>query len=119
MRPCDPGLLDCDRHPGRRSALLGGSVSQWGEKVDAFNFDPDVWVGASALAERLWSDMPLGSNATATSLDARARHHALQCHWAMWGVRTYTRYGASSEYTAVADADLSNICPADWTPPLP
>jgi hypothetical protein len=32
--------------------LLGGSVSQWGESVDQFNIEADVWVGASALAER-------------------------------------------------------------------
>ena len=33
VRPCDPGQLDCVGHPGRARSLLGGSVSQWGEKV--------------------------------------------------------------------------------------
>ena len=44
-------------------------------------------------------------------------HHALQCHWAMWGISTYTRMGKGSELTQVADAGLSDaLCPADWTP---
>jgi len=130
VRPCDPGQLDCDApgHERRRELLLGGSVSQWGEKVDAFNFDADVWVGASALAERLWSDPPLGSNASATSLSARGRHHALSCHWKHWGFASWTRaddgssgksntpYGHGSEYTAVMDASLgAGVCPADWS----
>jgi hypothetical protein len=94
VRPCDPSQLDCDAHPGRRTHLLGGGVSQWGESVDAFNFDADVWVGASALAERLWTDHPL----TFTAADAEMRHHNLQCHWAMWGFATYTREKPGSEY---------------------
>ena len=86
-------LCDCilARTPGaaqggkrRRKLLLGGSVSQWGESVDAFNFDADVWVGASALAERLWSDPPLGDNVTLASQAAQDRHHALACHWKMY-----------------------------------
>lgn len=85
--------------------------------MDAFNFDPDVWIGASALAERLWSDPPLGKDASASSADAEGRHHNLRCHWAMWGLRTYTRLQSSSEYTAVADATLDAICPAAWSPP--
>ena len=117
VRPCDPEYLDCDSHPGRREHLLGGSVSQWGEKVDQFNFDADVWVGASALAERLWSDPPLGANASATSLEARGRHHALACHWALWGFPTYTRLVSGSEDVAEADASLSALCPADWCSP--
>jgi hypothetical protein len=56
VRPCDPDQLACDEHPGRRKHLLGGAVSQWGEKVDSFNFAADVWPGASALAERLVRD---------------------------------------------------------------
>ena len=81
--PCAPSALDCASKPNRRKLLLGGSVSQWGESVDQFNFDADVWVGASALAERLWSDPPLGDNATVTSNAARDRHHSLACHWKM------------------------------------
>jgi hypothetical protein len=89
-------------------------VSQWGESVDAFNLNPDIWVGASALAERLWTDFPLWANATNGAADAEQRHHNLQCHWAMWGHATYTREKKGSEFTAVADASLSNLCPADW-----
>ena len=119
MRPCDGDQLDCNTYPHRRKLILGGSVSQWGESVDQFNWDADVWVGASALAERLWSDHPLGANATATANAARDRHHALACHWKMWGVATYTRLGSRSEYTQIRDASLSSLCPADWcTPPL-
>jgi hypothetical protein len=114
VRPCDPSQLDCDKHPGRRERLLGGSVSQWGEKIDQFNFDTNVWVGASALAERLWSDMPLQNG---SAIDARTRHHNLQCHWAMWGIATYTRQAKGSEFTQIEDAGLgSALCPADWTP---
>ena len=86
--PCAPSALDCASNPDRRKLLLGGSVSQWGESVDAFNFDADVWVGASALAERLWSDPPLGDNATLTSKTAQDRHHALSCHWKMYTARS-------------------------------
>jgi hypothetical protein len=86
--PCAPSALDCASKPDRRKLLLGGSVSQWGESVDAFNFDADVWVGASALAERLWSDPPLGDNATLTSMTAQDRHHALSCHWKMYVARS-------------------------------
>jgi hypothetical protein len=114
IRPCDPDQLDCDNHPGRRELLRGGSVSQWGEKVDDFNFDTNVWVGASALAERLWYDKPVKE---VSGADAKMRHHALQCHWAMWGVSTYTREAKGSEYTQIQDAGLGDqLCPADWTP---
>jgi hypothetical protein len=120
VRPCDPDQLDCDAHPHRRAHLLGGSVSQWGESVDQFNFDADVWPGASALAERLWSDPPLQptENGTdASAVDALQRHHAQQCHWAMWGIQTFTRSKKGSEATSEMDASLSNLCPADWCPP--
>lgn len=122
VRPCDPDQLDCDAHPGRRKHLMGGAVSQWGESVDQFNFDADVWPGASALAERLWSDPPLQpvENGTDRSaVDALQRHHALQCHWAMWGHRTFTRSRKGSEETTEMDASLSNLCPADWCVPPP
>ena len=85
--------------------------------MDALNFDADVWVGASALAERLWTDLPLGDNATTTATAARARHHALSCHWKMWGFRTYTRLQTASEDTEVKDASLGALCPADWCSP--
>jgi hypothetical protein len=117
VRPCDPDQLDCAGHPGRKKLLLGGSVSQWGESVDAFNFDADVWVGAAALAERLWSDMPLGANVSATAEAARGRHLALSCHWKMWGFSTYTRLSHASEDTQVKDASLASLCPADWCSP--
>jgi hypothetical protein len=46
--------------------------------VDGSNIDTNMWVGASALAERLWADMPLGANKTRAAADAEKRHHALQ-----------------------------------------
>ena len=101
VRPCDKTALDCDNHPGRRELLLGGSVSQWGESVDAFNFDTNVWVGASALAERLWSDLSLGANSATAAKAAKARHHALSCHWKFWGIATYTRLSRGSDDTQV------------------
>ena len=122
VRPCDQNQLDCDnpKYPARRGSLLGGSVSMWGELVDQFNFEADVWPGASALAERLWTDFPLASSGTGSAADALNRHHYLQCHWAMWGLATYTREKKKSEYTAVMDAGLGgDLCPADWsTPPM-
>ena len=45
--PCGAAQLDCSNHPHRRANILGGSVSQWGESVDAFNINPDLWIGAS------------------------------------------------------------------------
>lgn len=113
VRPCDQ--LDCKTNPNRRSHLLGGSVSQWGESVDGFNFDADVWIGASALAERLWRDFDPQISGPA---DAELRHHNLQCHWSMWGFGTYTRQAAGSEYTAIKDTNLDDLlCPGDWTEP--
>ena len=74
-----------------------------------------VWPGASALAERLWTDFPVANKGTGSAADALLRHHNLQCHWAMWGLATYTRKRKGSEDTAVMDASLSNLCPADWS----
>lgn len=77
----------------------------------ALSAPQDVWVGASALAERLWcgrasmhcscrthpknvddtvrlltrSDPPLGANVTETADEARDRHNSLACHWKMYG----------------------------------
>ena len=70
--------------------------------------------------KRLWSDFPLVSSGTGSAADALKRHHNLQCHWAMWGLATYTREKKKSEYTAVMDAGLGgDHCPADWsTPPM-
>jgi hexosaminidase len=120
VRPCDPTHLDCDAHPQRRALLRGGSASMWGETVDATNWDSTVWPGTTALAERLWSDPPIS---TVTAAAAQARHHALACHWKMWGVPTLTRLSSSSssngapkrgsEYVTVLDAHLPG-CPADW-----
>ena len=111
VRPCDPALLDCDAHPQRRALLRGGSASMWGERVDATNFDVEVWPGTTALAERLWSDPPANSSVTAAT--AQARHRALACHWKMWGVPTITRVAKGSESVTVLDAKLPP-CPADW-----
>ena len=110
VRPCDEAHLDCDAHPKRRALLRGGSASMWGESVDAFNWDVRVWPGTTALAERLWSDPP---NTTTTAATAEARHHALSCHWKMWGVQTISRSNAGSEDVAVQTAKIPT-CPADW-----
>ena len=112
VRPCDPALLDCDAHPRRRALLRGGSASMWGEKVDATNFDVNVWPGTTALAERLWSDPPANSS-TVTAAAAQARHRALACHWKMWGIPVITRERGGSENVAILDATLPP-CPADW-----
>eukprot|EP00040_Diaphanoeca_grandis_P007070 m.39610 g.39610 ORF g.39610 m.39610 type:complete len:671 (-) comp18249_c0_seq1:177-2189(-) len=111
LHPCDTAWLACDAHPKRRALLRGGSASMWGERVDATNFDVEVWPGTTALAERLWSDPP-STNITAAAA-AEARHAALACHWKMWGVPTITREKAGSEFVSVLDAALPP-CPADW-----
>lgn len=131
VRPCD--ALECDAHPHRRRLLLGGSVCAWGEHLHAANYDAGVLTGMAALAERLWSDPPLVPNASAAARDAEERHHALACHWAMWGVSTHTRLADGSTFTAVADPYshvtkfpagrggghiLTNLCPADWDEPV-
>ena len=129
VRPCDAAHLDCDAHPRRRALLRGGSASMWGETVDATNWDSTVWPGTTALAERLWSDPP---TSTATAADAEARHHALACHWKMWGIPTLTRFSSSSSSTSSSSSSMANgrpgrgsnyvsvsdakmpACPADW-----
>ena len=115
VRPCDPTHLNCDAHPQRRALLRGGSASMWGETVDATNWDSTVWPGTTALAERLWSDPPIS---TVTAAAAQARHHALACHWKMWGVPTLTRLSSSKQYVTVINAKLPG-CPADWCPVPP
>jgi hypothetical protein len=45
------------------------------------------WQGA----ERLWSDPETGTNATLSATEAEQRYTSLVCHWAMWGLPTYTR----------------------------
>jgi hexosaminidase len=112
VRPCDAAQLDCRSHPewAARGLLLGGSVSAWGEHLDASNLDPRVFVGAPALAERLWSDLPVTEAGPAA-----ARYQALACHWAFGGVSAYTREKDASEFTAVAKpATAAGVCPADW-----
>ena len=47
--------------------------------------DVDVFSGdAAAVAERLWTDPDVGTNATAAALNAEGRYHALSCHWSLW-----------------------------------
>ena len=41
----------------QRSYLLGGESAMWGEGVNGGNADSYIWRGASAVAERLWSDL--------------------------------------------------------------
>jgi hypothetical protein len=115
VRPCDPDQLDCAAHPEWAEAKLlhGGSVSAWGESLDASNFDTRVFVGAPALAERLWTDLP-----TAQAAAAAARYQALACHWAFRGVSTFTREKNRSEFVSIAlPATDARVCPANWCRP--
>lgn len=62
--------------------MLGESLSQWGEQVDAANIESRMWPRASGGAERMWS------RADARSIDtAEARLDRFRCAMVQRGVR--------------------------------
>jgi hexosaminidase len=72
MYPVDPqaGLTQA-----QAKLVLGGEAAMWGEYVDSWTLDPQLWPRAAAIAERLWS------SASVTDLpDAERRITALSCY---------------------------------------
>lgn len=110
--PC--AELGCGEDERTRAMLLGGGAAQWGDAHS--NFDDDTWVGAMAVAERLW----LGSREAAAgapvddATNARLAVHS--CRMRMRGMRVapYSGLGSLSgmlvwPFGAVPRAS----CPAD------
>jgi hypothetical protein len=132
VQPCKQ--LGCDTAPaGFREHLLGGEVCAWGSKVDGrkVSLDTDIFAGGlAAMAERLWSDPPpaIGGDPKAGGVAAKARYHALACHWSLWGISTYDRLMCGGEIEtkgwpcSYAGGSLSvtpvfgdGDCPSDWS----
>lgn len=68
--------------PQEESLILGGSISQWGEQVDANNIESRMWPRAAGGAERLWSDASLRDTDA-----AEGRLEALRCKMIQRGIR--------------------------------
>lgn len=45
--------------PADAKYVLGGQACQWSEGINQHNFDARTWTNAAAVAERLWSPLPL------------------------------------------------------------
>ena len=63
--------------------VLGGEVDMWGEGVDETNFEPRVFPGASAVAERLWSP----ADRSGSTVEAEPRLDGFRCLLVRRGIR--------------------------------
>ncbi|RZC34075.1 Glyco hydro 20 domain containing protein [Asbolus verrucosus] len=68
---CEP--LDFDGSDEQKKLVLGGEACMWGEYVNQYNIIPKVWPGASAVAERLWSNVNVSNF---TDAQKRIEEHA-------------------------------------------
>jgi len=53
------GRLTQGLEPAETKYVLGGQACQWSEGINQHNFDARTWTNAAAVAERLWSPLPL------------------------------------------------------------
>ena len=103
-------------HPGWSNALRGGETCMWGSDNDGkprTMFEDAFAGGVAASAERLWADPDPGTNTTLAALQAEKRYADLVCHWAMWGLPTFTRPTSGSVEIVPVEGPFT--CAADWS----
>ncbi|OXU27126.1 hypothetical protein TSAR_012992, partial [Trichomalopsis sarcophagae] len=64
-----------DYPPQQQHLLLGGEAAIWAEQLGQASLGPRLWPRASALAERLWSDLPSSGYTTDESVYTRLSAH--------------------------------------------
>ena len=121
LDPCKE--LGCDEHQGWRDNLLGGEACMWGSGMDGMARSADVDAfsgGMAAVAERLWTNPQVGEAA-----EAKARYHALACHWSIQGLPTFDRSPCAQWPCSPAGGSLGATpvdgpftCASAWTEPV-
>ena len=121
--------LGCESSSGGCESLVGGEACSWGSSLNgqAGTIDVDIFSGGmAAVAERLWSNPPSSVHAAqveSAAAAAKARYHALVCHWSLWGVPTYDRAACTSWPCSQAGGNLSvtpvdtGTCASAWSEP--
>ncbi|XP_012225717.1 probable beta-hexosaminidase fdl isoform X1 [Linepithema humile] len=64
-----------DYPPQQLPLVLGGEAAIWNEQTGQSSLGPRLWPRASALAERLWSDLPTNSYSTDENVYTRLAAH--------------------------------------------
>ncbi|XP_077280187.1 fused lobes isoform X2 [Temnothorax americanus] len=64
-----------DYPPQQLPLVLGGEAAIWSEQTGQSSLGPRLWPRASALAERLWSDLPTNSYSTDENVYTRLAMH--------------------------------------------
>ena len=112
-------------HPGWSETMKGGETCMWGSDSDGkprTMFEDAFAGGVAAAAERLWADpdpalgysgISPGTNATLAAIKAEVRYESLVCHWAMWGLPTYSRPVSHNVEIVPVEGPFS--CAADWS----